>query len=367
MSLVCETSTDNRTRTLGRWTTFMERKFWLQYLYNQIQDKSRIRPNCRVVSYTESEHGVEVTTDQGDILTGDVLIGADGIHSSVRRLLADKMEPTDDPAAAREMREGFASTYHCIFATSVNDINAHRLTEPEPFLAPGEVHNVYYRGFSGVAAAGSPGLVFWFLFVKSESVAPTPDTPRFSEDEMDATISKYGDNKLGPNYTFRDLWESRQKAAMVPLEEGVLKTKWHSGGRVVLVGDSVHKATVNPGLGGNLAVEGVVHLVNQLVPLVRRCAAEEKRTPSKEELVAVFDKYEKKQRPHGDLIVSMSGYITRYEAMETWWLRLLLRISPWISDRVKAKGFVNYMKEGPWLSFLPNPDEKDIRDTSNKK
>ncbi|ETS79687.1 hypothetical protein PFICI_09540 [Pestalotiopsis fici W106-1] len=349
--------------TLGRWTTFMERKFELQCIYNQIQDKTRVRSNCRVVSYTESQHGVEVTTDQGETLVGDMLIGADGIHSSIRRLLADKMEDRD-PAAAREMREGFESTHHCIFATSAN-VNSSHLGEP--FLAAGEVHNVYYRGFSGVAAAGAPGLVFWFLFVKSDGVTRTPNTPQFTEAEMEATISKYGHHKLGSNYTFQDLWMGRQKAAMVPLEEGVLRTKWHSGGRVVLVGDSVHKATVNPGLGGNLAVEGVVHLLNELVPWVHRCVAEEARTPTKEELVSVFDEYEKRQRPHANLIVSRSGYITRYEAMETWWLRALLRISPWISDHIKANGFVSYMKEGPWLSFLPNPDESAVHDTSSHK
>lgn len=341
--------------TLDRWTTFMQRQFWLQCIYNQIQDKSRIRSNCEVVSFTESENGVEVTTTHGEILKGDVLIGADGIHSSIRRLLAVKIESLDAPAA-QEMREGFVSTYHCIFATSRNE-NAK--AEGKLFLPPGTVHNVYYRGFSGAAAAGVPGLVFWFLFVKSDKATHTPNTPQFTQEDTEAAIAKYGDYAIGPGYTFKDLWASRIKAAMVPLEEGVLKPKWHSGGRVVLMGDAVHKATVNPGLGGNVAVEGVVHLMNELVPLVRRCAAAdgEARTPTAEELAAVFDEYEKRQRPHADLIVSMSGYITRYEAMETWWLRALLRASPWVSDRVKANGFVSYMKEGPWLSFLPNPDE----------
>lgn len=330
----------------------MERKFWLSCIYNQIEDKSRIRANSGVASFVESAEGVEVTTESGEVLKGDILIGADGVHSAIRGLMADKIDSTD-AAAAQRMRECYVATYQAIFATSRN-INANG----ELFLPERMVHNVYYQGFSGVSAAGVSGLVFWFLFVKSDQVTKTPNTPRFTEEQTLATIDKYGDRNLGPGYTFKDLWDSRVKAAMVPLEEGVLQTKWNSGGRVVLVGDAVHKATVNPGLGGNLAVEGVVNLMNELVPLLRRCEEDGMRKPTSIELAATFDEYEKKQRPHADLIVSASGYITRYEAMESWWLRVARRVSPWVSDFTKASGFARYINEGPWLNFLPNPDEE---------
>lgn len=330
----------------------MERKFWLSCIYNAIEDKSRIRANSGVASFIESAEGVEVTTESGEVLKGDVLIGADGVHSHIRGLLADKIEATD-AAAAQRMRECYVSTYHAIFATSRN-VN----TKGELFLPERMVHNVYYQGASGVAAAGVRGLVFWFLFLKSDQVTKTPNTPRFTEEQTLATIAKYGDHALGPGYTYKDLWDSRVKADMVPLEEGVLETKWNSGGRVVLIGDAVHKATVNPGLGGNLAVEGVVHFMNELVPLLRRCEEDGKRKPTSAELAATFDEYEKKQRPHAGLIVNASGYITRYEAMDTWWLRTLRRVSPWLSDFTKASGFARYINEGPWLNFLPNPDEE---------
>ena len=333
----------------------MERKFWLSCIYNQIKDKSRIRPQTGVAAFQETEEGVEVTTENGEVIKGDLLLGADGIHSAMRRLMADRLASTD-AAASEEMRSGFVSTYHCIFGTSRN---TNPSAEGKLFLPDGTVHNVYYQGFSGVAAAGVSGLVFWFLFVKSDNVTKTPNTPRFTEAETEDTIAKYGHYAVGPGYTFKDLWTSRVKAAMLPLEEGVLKPKWNTGMRVALIGDAVHKATVNPGLGGNLAVEGVVHLMNELVPLVRQCESDGGRKPTKDELVAALDTYEKKQRPHANLIVSASGYITRYEAMETWWLRCLRCVSPWVSDKTKANGFVSYIREGPWLNYLPNPDDQE--------
>ncbi|KAM0817823.1 putative Fad binding domain-containing [Seiridium cardinale] len=338
---------------LNRYTTFMERKFLLNCIYNQIKDKSRVRGNLGVVSFVETADGVEVTANNGEVFKGDILIGADGIHSTVRGLLADKANSAD-VKVAQQIHTGFKSAYHCIFATSRN---AH--ADGKLFLPERMIQNVYYQGFSGAAAAGVPGLVFWFLFIKSDEGTTTPNTPRFTKEQTEATIARYGDYALGPGYTFRDLWSSRIKAAMVPLEEGVLKTKWNSGGRVVLVGDSVHKATINPGLGGNLAVEGVVNLVNELVLLLGRCEVEGGRKPTSSELADTLDEYEKKQRPHADLVVKLSGLLTRYEAMETWWLRALRRASPWISDRIKASAFVDYIKEGPWLNFLPNPDEQE--------
>ncbi|KAM0261122.1 hypothetical protein ACHAQJ_002384 [Trichoderma viride] len=340
--------------TLYRWTTFMERRFMLSCIYNQIADKSRIRAQTGVTSFTETEDGVEVVTNKGETIKGDILLGADGIHSTIRNLMADKLASTD-PVSSKEMQTGFTSTYHCIFATSKN---AKATADGKQFLPDGAVHNVYYPGFSGVIAAGVPGFAFWFLFVKSDQTTKTPETPRFTEEETEATIAKYGDYAVGPGYTFKDLWESRVRANMLPLEEGVLKPKWNTGGRAALMGDSVHKATINPGLGGNLAVEGVVHLMNELVPLVRRCEADGGRKPTRSEITAVLDTYEEKQRPHANTIVTMSGYVTRYEAMETWWLRILRRVSPWVSDKTKAGGFVGYINEGPWLNFLPNPDEK---------
>ena len=101
------------------------------------------------------------------------------------------------------------------------------------------VHNVYYDNYSAVAAAGVHGLVFWFLFVKDSKCTRTPHCPRFTDEDAEATIQKYGSSLVGPGYTVKDLWDARVKATMVPLEEGVIK-QW-SYNRVVLMGDSVHK------------------------------------------------------------------------------------------------------------------------------
>lgn len=83
--------------------------------------------------------------------------------------------------------------------------------------------------------------MFWFLFVKQDKPSTTPHTPRYSEADAQRTMDEFGRHALGPGYTFSDLWEARVRAVMVPLEEGVLGGSWNSGGRVLLMGDSVVK------------------------------------------------------------------------------------------------------------------------------
>lgn len=133
------------------------------------------------------------------------------------------------------------------------------------------------------------------------------------------------------------------------------------------MGDAVHKATINPGLGGNLAVEGVVHLLNPLVAALNKQrsdmdgqATDQRLT--RQELHEVFARYEQDQRGRADKIVKLSGYVTRLEAMDTWWLRLLLRLMPWISTRAKVSMLVEYMKEADHLEFLSPPANSPCAD-----
>ncbi|KAJ5689708.1 hypothetical protein N7462_004100 [Penicillium macrosclerotiorum] len=340
-------------KILERPIIFMERCKALEALHDHVKDKSKLHARNAVVAYEETPEGVIVTTEDGEKHQGHILIGADGIHSKVRKLMTDKIGVVDQSLAS-EINEAFTSEYNCIFAVSRNG--------PEKQLLPDAmVHNVYYDGYSAVSAAGVRGLVFWFLFVKNSKLTRTPNCPRFTDEDAEATIQKYGSSLVGPGYTIRDLWDARVKATMVPLEEGIIK-KW-SHNRVVLMGDAVHKSTVNPGLGGNLAYEGIARFTNGLVPLLK-----ETPMPSLEQLNEVFDQYITGQRPRAETVVDLSGQITRYEAQDTWILKFAARhIVPFVSDKLKANLYASFSRGGPWLEYLPLPaKDKDLPKSSTE-
>jgi len=62
----------------------MERRFLLQSLYDNINDKSRILLNKRVSRIEQGHDGITVYCQDGTEYEGDVVVGADGVHSAVR-------------------------------------------------------------------------------------------------------------------------------------------------------------------------------------------------------------------------------------------------------------------------------------------
>ena len=63
---------------------FMDRQTILQILYDNIKDKSKILPSKRLEKLELGGTEVTATTTDGSKFTGDILVGADGIHSAVR-------------------------------------------------------------------------------------------------------------------------------------------------------------------------------------------------------------------------------------------------------------------------------------------
>ncbi len=75
---------------------FNDRQKLLDILYGNLKDKSKVLTKKRVVKLESMKCGVRVHTQDGDSFTGDMLIGADGVHSAVRKelwRLADDVSP----------------------------------------------------------------------------------------------------------------------------------------------------------------------------------------------------------------------------------------------------------------------------------
>ncbi|OQD76446.1 hypothetical protein PENDEC_c004G06395 [Penicillium decumbens] len=74
----------------------LDRKKVLEVLYQSYPDKSKILVNKRILEVKSSGDNASVVTDDGNIHTGDLIVGADGVHSRIRSemwRLADKVQP----------------------------------------------------------------------------------------------------------------------------------------------------------------------------------------------------------------------------------------------------------------------------------
>lgn len=65
--------------------TFLERRQVLQKLHQLAPDQSKILTGKKVVSVRTLPDGVEVHCADGSIFTGDIVAGADGVYSRIRR------------------------------------------------------------------------------------------------------------------------------------------------------------------------------------------------------------------------------------------------------------------------------------------
>lgn len=68
----------------------------IEVFYDHLKDKSKVLVDKRVVEVKPLAAGVQVTTKDGSTYTGDILVGADGIHSTVRKemwRLGDELSP----------------------------------------------------------------------------------------------------------------------------------------------------------------------------------------------------------------------------------------------------------------------------------
>lgn len=64
---------------------WVDRSVLLQILYDRIQEKSRLLSSKRIENVEYFEDKVQVTTSDESSYSGDILIGADGVHSRVRK------------------------------------------------------------------------------------------------------------------------------------------------------------------------------------------------------------------------------------------------------------------------------------------
>jgi 2-polyprenyl-6-methoxyphenol hydroxylase-like FAD-dependent oxidoreductase len=80
---------------------FFERSELLEILYDHLPTKDKVFTSHEVVMIESDDFGATVTTKNGKQFEGDMIVGADGINSTVRRSLWKSIE-SKDPLAAHK-------------------------------------------------------------------------------------------------------------------------------------------------------------------------------------------------------------------------------------------------------------------------
>jgi 2-polyprenyl-6-methoxyphenol hydroxylase-like FAD-dependent oxidoreductase len=195
-------------------------------------DETRLRTDAEFVSFEQDDIGVTAHFADGSAATGDVLIGADGLRSTLRAQLLGEEEP----------RYAGYCTRRGVVETDLADDGLHR-----NFLGRGQ-------RFKSHPVGG--GQVYW--------TACTNEPPGGQEDgaEMKRTVLERFEGWPEPIRSFV-VETDESKLFLADTYDRDPVVRWGEG-RVTLLGDSAHPMTWDRGQGACQGIEGAVLLARQL-------------------------------------------------------------------------------------------------------
>ncbi|PYH90487.1 FAD/NAD(P)-binding domain-containing protein [Aspergillus ellipticus CBS 707.79] len=328
----------------GTRMTFMERQQLVQVLYDHLKDKSKVLTSCAVQTIDQTDGQVQVTTTNGDVFSGQLVVGADGVHSRVREEMWRHEAMSNLRFDVEEMRRSITCTYRCMFGIS---------PKPEQHIL-NHTFKVYHHNASYLCADGPMGNMYWFAFFKNERQTTGRDIPRYTAEDEAALLAERGGDALFNDIKFKDLYESRSRATLVPLEEFVLEKSFHK--RVVLIGDSFHKMLPLIGHGGNSAIESAALLADLLMDELQQ----NKSPPTNASIERALSTFDRRRRPRTRALQQASLDLQQLEALEDPVKKfMMLRVASSLPfEKLALLGYIQSVTPSHTLHYLPAPTRK---------
>jgi FAD-dependent urate hydroxylase len=230
----------------------------------------------RLVAAHDTGDGVRAVFADGSEASGDVLIGCDGIHSAVRRMI--------DPAAPAPTYSGLLGTGGYARGIAVE-------------AAPGGFEMIFgRRAFFGYVVAPD-GEVWWFSNVPRRPEPPAGELRAADESHSRELLLELHAGDAGPAVPLIEA--TPELGPMSAMHSIPHLPRWHAG-RVVVVGDAAHAPSPTSGQGASLAIEDAVVLATCL-----RDAAGPR---------AAFARFEAARRPRVERIIKWAARMNNGKA-----------------------------------------------------
>lgn len=121
--------------------------------------QSNVKLLKRITKVDHNAKEVIVVCEDGTAISGDILVGCDGVHSKVRQELWRVSQLQDPTGVDPTDEEDMIAEYICLYGISSQ---TQGVTE-------GHIEVNYTEGFSTMVIGGK-GRVFWFLFEKLDKI-----------------------------------------------------------------------------------------------------------------------------------------------------------------------------------------------------
>ncbi|MFF8352039.1 FAD-dependent oxidoreductase [Streptomyces chartreusis] len=230
-----------------------------------------IRHDMRLVSVDDGTDGVTAQFADGTTATGDLLIGADGLNSTVRGLTAPDRQPVH---SGQQVFYGYTR-------------------QAPPAARPETITMVRGSAVAFGYAVSPEGETYWFARVAGEPLAAADIEHTGPAHLRDLLLPLLGKDSTPA----ADLVAATSDDLMVTnATELPTGTPWRSG-RTLLIGDAAHAASPATGQGASMALEDAVVLAKSL-----------RDAPDTDTALSL---YETLRRPRVEHNVTVSGNISR--------------------------------------------------------
>lgn len=270
------------------------------------EDRAKLQTGKKVIDIVHHDHGVDVICADGSKHRGSIVIGADGAHSTVRRLMHGLALSAGVPASKLNDEATYVAEYRALWCV---------FPRP-PGLESGHVFDTHGKDVS-LQCLSNAGRSWIFIYERLPK--PTRERVSYSQEDIDALVARNSEMAISTTLKVKDVYPSRYTAGLTNLEEGIVK-QW-SWKRIVLAGDACHKFTPNQGLGYNNGIQDVVALVNGLRGMVDAGPA----AASADALAAAFEEYQATRMKNLAKDYNFSASTTRMSAWRSW--------TAWLMDR----------------------------------
>jgi 2-polyprenyl-6-methoxyphenol hydroxylase-like FAD-dependent oxidoreductase len=280
----------------GRIMTLM-RGDLVRVLFEDLPGSVELRFGREIAQFDSLEDRVDVTLTSGERETADLLVGAEGVHSTVRtRLFGDE---------SRFLRGLGFDTAAFVF----NDPTLAQSLNNEIMLltAPGRQVGVYPVPGGGIAA----------IFVHRAPTAARPADPLAELKRVYGDIGWLVPTALERGVALPIYYD---QVAQIELP------RW-SGGRVALVGDACQAVSVLAAQGASLAMAGAYVLAQEIL-----------RQPTIE---TALDRYEKRLKPAIEQKQADGRRMARWTAPTTQWR---IRLRNQVINSASLPGFSWFLK-----------------------
>jgi 2-polyprenyl-6-methoxyphenol hydroxylase-like FAD-dependent oxidoreductase len=279
-------------RRFGRSTVSIHRARLQQLLADRVPVE-RIVTGKRCVAVEEAGEGLHIHFADATREEADIVIGADGLHSAVRRFVA--------PAA--RLRDAGQTTYRAISRYGTTDPTRSQ-----------ELWGTKAR--FGISAIGATETYWWCAYDGRADDVEDPASTLRRLRRLAATFPE----------PMPSLLEHSQEGELIRAHLFDLRPmpRWWRG-NVVLVGDAAHATTPNLGQGGAQAIEDAYVLAEAL-------------SANASEVEQAFRAYERTRRPRADRVVAASWRIGKLAHVKSRAGRAVrdaaVRLTPaWVTER----------------------------------